>query len=84
MGSGEGTATSQGVLAPASAPNDAVPPQSDRTLVPGERIGLITAGMSPAQIENLYGSDDFVATQIDAGEGTVEEGYLLFQKHPTR
>jgi hypothetical protein len=82
MGSGEETATSQNAFAPATAPNNVVPPQSDRTYVPGERIGLITAGMSPAQIENLYGSDDFVATQIDAGEGTVEEGYLLFPKTP--
>lgn len=77
MGSGD-SANSQPAYAPASPPTASVPPQSDRTYVPGERIGMIEAGMSAAQIENLYGSDDFVATDIDAGEGTTEQGYLLF------
>jgi len=82
MGSGEDTATSGKGLSPAAPPQYAVPPQSDRTFVPGQRVGLITAGMSPAQIENLYGPDDFTATEIEAGEGTVEPGYVLFPETP--
>lgn len=79
MGSGDNTALEKD-FAPASPANALmdVPDQSDRTFIPGRRFGMITPGMPPATIENLYGSVELVSTNTPGEEGQTQTGYLLF------
>ncbi len=80
MGSGDDAAADPRSLAPANPPplNEAQLAQADRTLVPGERVGLIRPGMPMAQIENLYGSENLKSRKVEAGAGGPLPGYLLF------
>lgn len=55
-----------------------VPAESDRTFVPGERIGGITPGMPMSRVENLYGSDNLESRELPVGEGLTVPGYVLF------
>ena len=77
MGSGtEPTPTPQH-LAPA-APAAELPVQADRSFVPGERFGAIEPGMTIVEIEGIYGAENLVSEEVDAGEGMTEPAYILF------
>ena len=52
--------------------------QSDRSFVPGERFGGIRPEMTILEIEQLYGPENVVTTQVELGEGTTAPGYRLF------
>ena len=77
MGSGEGQPPAESVSASRAVAAD-LSRQADRTFVVGERFGMITSGMPPGTIENIYGSENLVATKVDTGEGELEAGYILF------
>ncbi len=79
MGSGEET-ESRTPFRPADPPplNELQLVQADRLLVPGERVGGIRPGMSMAQIENLYGSENLKSREVSPAEEDTLPGYLLF------
>ena len=54
------------------------PPESDRSFVPYDHVGLITPGIAVARIENLYGSDALKSLDMADGEGSPSPGYVLF------
>jgi len=54
----------------------------DRTIVPGVRIGAIYGLSTPAQLRRLYGRN-LVMKRVYAGEGTYEDGAILFQGTPS-
>jgi hypothetical protein len=65
---------------------EAAPPekQEDFTLVPGQRIGLITAENSSRQaVLNAYGADAKVDS-VYLGEGFFAEGVVLYPDDPKR
>ncbi|NJB84941.1 hypothetical protein GGR26_000686 [Lewinella marina] len=65
-------------FAPAIFGGRDVPAESDRSFVPGERIGGIKPGMPMSLVENLYGSDNLESRDLPAGEGITVPGYVLF------
>ncbi len=56
---------------------DVVPPV-DVLIVPGKRIGLITPGMSAADLEKAYGKANVKHVDLDGPEGTTIPGARLF------
>ncbi|THH41861.1 hypothetical protein [Neolewinella litorea] len=77
MESGDPPASDQ-PFAPIFQGRSNLPVESDRSFVPGERIGGITPGMPMSRVENLYGSDNLESRDLPAGEGTTIPGYVLF------
>ena len=55
-----------------------LPPESDRSFVPYDHVGLITPGIPMARIENLYGTDALASRDLPDGEGNTLPGYVLF------
>lgn len=41
----------------------------DTSIVPGQKVGMVTAGTSYAQLENEFGSDRLTTSEIHVGEG---------------
>lgn len=64
--------------APIAEPVAAGPDLSDRTFVPGERLGAITSEMTAEDVRTLYGADQLVATTLYGPEGITYPGYHLF------
>lgn len=64
--------------APVAEPVAAGPDLSDRTFVPGERVGAITPDMTAEDVGILYGADQLVATTLYGPEGITYPGYHLF------
>ncbi|WP_157975852.1 hypothetical protein [Lewinella sp. IMCC34191] len=54
-----------------------VPPESDRSFLPYDHVGLIVPDMAVARIENLYGSDALESRDRLDGDEAVP-GYVLF------
>ena len=71
-------APSEETKTPEPAPAETSVAVDDRTYVPGERIGAITAGMTVAEARRVYGEDQVVAATLYGAEGITYEGYHLF------
>lgn len=52
--------------------------QKDFLVIPGERVGLITANTTEAALEDLYGAKDLKIQSIPIAEGDTQEGVLLY------
>lgn len=52
--------------------------QKDFVIVPGERVGLIRANTTEAEVEQYYGVDNIKIQEVPIAEGDVREGVLLF------
>lgn len=50
----------------------------DRTIVPGERVGAVTAGATLAQLQRIYGKPNVRAKKVHVGEGHFVNGLVLF------
>ncbi len=74
--------------APAAAPEQKIVPAKvvsvdgisadDRTYVPSERLGKITASTTPEQLVEYYGAENVKKDSIHLGEGYYLAGYKLF------
>jgi len=51
---------------------------TDRTYVPGQRIGLITAATTPEDLAKYYGAENVRKDSISLGKGFFVNGYKLF------
>lgn len=74
--------TSGPVGEPASSPvvadQEVTPDTGDRTFVNGQRIGLITEGMTAEDIRDIYGKGQLVAATLHGPEGITYPGFHLF------
>lgn len=74
----ETPATSAPVEAPAPAP------VADWLIVPGERVGQLTATSSAAGLIAAYGAENVRDEPYPLGEGESEQGTVVFPDDPTR
>lgn len=58
--------------------------QLDRTIVPGERIGPISAATSEADLNELFGSDAVAVAEIYLSEGVCSPGAVVLPATPDR
>lgn len=59
-------------------------PATDRTILPGVRVGPVSAGSSEADLISLLGGEDVLRGDIHVGEGFTEPGTILFPDSPDR
>ncbi len=52
--------------------------QKDFVIVPGERVGLIRATTTEAEVEQYYGAKNIKIQEVPIAEGDTREGVLLF------
>ena len=69
------------LLAGATAAQQA---QSDFLIVPGERVGPITAATSEAMLEMYFGRDSIQRVDVQMGEGFTEPGTAVFPDDASR
>ncbi len=50
----------------------------DRTIVPGKRVGAVTARSTLAELRRVYGRRNVRATKVHVGEGQYVPGLVLF------
>lgn len=50
----------------------------DRTIVPGQRVGAVTAGSTLVQLRRIYGKRNVRAKKVHVGEGQFVDGIVLF------
>ncbi len=50
----------------------------DRTIVPGQRVGAVTAGSTLAQLQRIYGKRNVREKKVHVGEGQYVPGLVLF------
>lgn len=50
----------------------------DFLIVPGERIGMVTASTTEAAVEKAYGKENIELKSLNVGEGEQREGVLVF------
>lgn len=53
-------------------------PMNDVKIIPGERVGMITARTTEAELERLYGAENLKIMRIPVAEGEEQEGVVLF------
>lgn len=58
--------------------------RSDWLIVPGERVGPITAKTSEAMLETLFGPDNVERVDVSLGEGFTEPGAAVYPTDATR
>lgn len=66
--------------------SDSKPPASqsankshrDFTIVPGERVGMITGNTTEAELQDTYGVENLDIQSIPIAEGNTQEGVVLF------
>jgi hypothetical protein len=58
-----------------SVPEEAV--AEDYTVIPGQRVGQVTASTSRQQLAELYGEANLTDTEIQMGEGFTEPGTVV-------
>ena len=66
---------------------DGVPAQhatSDWLIVPGERVGSITAATSEATLITLFGAENVEPVDVYLGEGFTEPGAAVYPSDPTQ
>lgn len=51
---------------------------NDFKIIPGSRVGLITANTTEAQLEQLYGAENLKMQRIVVAEGEEQAGVILF------
>ena len=51
---------------------------SDKTIVPGTRVGDIHPASSEADLKSIYGKDNVISRQLDEGEGSFVNGTVIF------
>lgn len=56
----------------------------DRLILPGVRVGLITADADEASLVAWYGRENVVDEVINTGEGDTEPGTVLFPNDPSQ
>lgn len=67
------------VTVPEMTPEQAVKlGPDDRSYVPGQRIGMITATTTPEQLTEYYGVENVAKDSISLGEGFFIDGYKVF------
>ncbi|HSF16611.1 MAG TPA: hypothetical protein VLK65_13775 [Vicinamibacteria bacterium] len=59
-------------------------PPTDWLIVPGERVGRITATTSESELESLFGTDNVEPVDVHIGEGFTEPGAAVFPSDPSR
>ncbi|MEN8260720.1 MAG: hypothetical protein ABFS02_09070 [Pseudomonadota bacterium] len=58
-------------------------PPPDWLIVPGERVGPVTATTSEVMLERLFGADNVERVDVHLGEGFTEPGTTVFPGAPT-
>ncbi len=53
-------------------------------IVPGVKVGAITAKVSESDLKKIYGSQNVKSDEIGLGEGDSAPGTVIFQNDPTR
>lgn len=53
-------------------------PINDLKVIPGSRVGMITAHTTEAELERLYGAENLKIERIPVAEGEAQEGVILF------
>ena len=56
----------------------------DWVIVPGERVGPVTAETTEAELVQLLGAEHVKPTEVHVGEGFFEPGAILYDEDPTR
>ncbi len=56
----------------------------DWTIVPGVRVGPITASSTEGDLRKAFGSVAVVNKDVEIGEGVTEPGTVIDEKHPGR
>lgn len=51
---------------------------NDLKIIPGVRVGMITAATTEAELERLYGAENLKIERIPVAEGEEQEGVVLF------
>lgn len=74
----EGTSPETNNPEPVTEPVPVAPDVNDRTYVVGQRVGLITADMTPADVRKIYGDDQFPEATLNGPEGITYPGFHLF------
>jgi hypothetical protein len=66
------------IVALVSAAGHCQPSDMDWLIVPGERVGPITAETSEASLHALFGAEHIRRTDVQLGEGTTTPGTVIF------
>jgi len=66
------------------AATQAQPPPSDWLIVPGERVGPITATTSEAMLDTFFGADNVEPIDVYLGEGFTEPGVAVYPRDATQ
>jgi hypothetical protein len=61
----------------------AVAQQNDWLIVPGQRIGPITANTGRADLERMFGKANIRDQNVDYGEGDIRPGTMVYPGKPT-
>jgi hypothetical protein len=56
----------------------------DWQILPGKRVGKITASSSESDLRKMYGPGNVSEIEVDQGEGETEKGTVLFPKEPKK
>jgi hypothetical protein len=62
----------------------AQPIVNDWLVVPGERVGPISASVSETEVKDLFGRENVEAIDVQFGEGFSEPGTAVFPNDPSR
>ncbi len=76
--------TPEGTPSAAIAPVAAVSAVDDSLIVPGERVGLLTAATSAADLITAYGAENVRDEPYPLGEGESEPGTVIFPDDPAK
>lgn len=55
---------------------------NDFTIVPGERVGMITANTTESLLQELYGAEKLRIRSVPIAEGNTQEGVVLYPDTP--
>ena len=72
-----------GFLTPLLGAAGATPVQHDWLIVPGERVGPVSADSTAAGLRRSLGEDLVTNVSIGMGEGEREEGTIIYPDDPT-
>lgn len=73
-----GMAVAVGFAAAGAMQSGIAADKRDRTIVPGERVGGVTAGSTLRQLQALYGKRNVREKKVYVGEGQYTPGLVLF------
>ena len=78
----ENKKTDNGPTAPPEENAQPATPMADFSIVPGQRVGRITATSTEADIKSLYGDDQVEYRSVYIGEGESQPGIAVFPNTP--